>query len=53
MPGGRVKRTEILEWVMLATHIWCTLGLVVLNVTLWGHSVHLSQNGLELENICS
>ena len=47
--GRRAKRSEICDSGTLVTYMWCTFDLVVFNAIL-GHSVHLSPNGLYLEN---
>ena len=45
----RAKRSEIWDSWILVTYILGMHDLVVFNV-IWGHSVHLSQNGLYLDN---
>ncbi len=49
--GRRVNQTDTCIWDSgtLVTHIWGTFDLVVFNVV-WCPSVHLPQNGLQLEN---
>ena len=47
--GRRTKRTEMWDSGILVTHVLSIFDPVVFNVIL-SHSVHLSQNGLYLEN---